>query len=80
MKQNELEISVEEVFRKMGIGGATFCVWKKKYSGIGPSELIPELMRFGCSQRNALRIVQMSSSTYLYCSVARDATALKLRI
>jgi putative transposase len=23
----------------MGISEATFCVWKKKYSGIGPSEL-----------------------------------------
>jgi hypothetical protein len=108
----------------MGISEATFYVWKKKYSGIGPSELrrlrqledenrklkqivadlsldkamlqavvakslrpshrrelVPELMqRFGCSQRNALRVVQMSASTYLYRSVARDATALKLRI
>ena len=36
--------------------------------------------RFGCSQRNALRVVQMSASTYLYRSVACDATALKLRI
>ena len=38
------------------------------------------MQRFGCSQRNALRMVQMSASTYLYRSVARDATALKLRI
>jgi putative transposase len=38
------------------------------------------MRRFGCSQRNALRIVQMSASTYLYRSVARDATALKMRI
>ena len=44
-------------------------------------ELVPELMqRFGCSQRNALRVVQMSASTYLYRSVARDSTALKPRI
>jgi putative transposase len=27
------------VRRKMGISEATFYVWKKKYSGIGPSEL-----------------------------------------
>ena len=44
-------------------------------------ELVPELMRrFGCSQRNALRVVQMSASTYLYRSVARDETLLKMRI
>jgi len=38
LKQNELGTSVEEVCRKMGISEATFYVWKKKYSGIGPSE------------------------------------------
>jgi len=38
------------------------------------------MQRFGCSQRNALRVVQMSASTYLYRSVARDATLLKMRI
>jgi len=39
LKQNELGTSVEEVCRKMGISEATFYVWKKKYSGVGPSEL-----------------------------------------
>jgi putative transposase len=39
LKQNELGTSVEEVCRKMGISEATFYVWKKKYGGIGPSEL-----------------------------------------
>jgi putative transposase len=39
LKQNELGTSVEEVCCKMGISEATFYVWKKKYSGIGPSEL-----------------------------------------
>jgi putative transposase len=32
-------VSVEEVCRKMGISDATFYVWRKKYGGIGPSEL-----------------------------------------
>jgi len=36
--------------------------------------------RFGASQRQALRTVQMSSSVYAYRSVARDSTALTLRI
>jgi putative transposase len=39
LKQNELGISVDEVCRKMGISESLFYIWKKKYSGIGPSEL-----------------------------------------
>ncbi|MCP1572489.1 putative transposase [Herbaspirillum rubrisubalbicans] len=30
---------VEEVCRKMGISDATFYNWKKKYGGLGPSEV-----------------------------------------
>ena len=42
---------------------------------------MPELMqRFGCSQRNALRVVGMSCSTYLYESKRRGEDALKMRI
>jgi putative transposase len=39
LKQAELGTSVEEVCRKMGISDATFYNWRKKYSGLGPSEL-----------------------------------------
>jgi putative transposase len=39
LKQQELGTSVDEVCRKMGIAQATFFNWKKKYSGLGPSEL-----------------------------------------
>lgn len=39
LKQAELGISVEEVCRKLGISDATFYNWKKKYGGLGPSEL-----------------------------------------
>ena len=39
LKQAELGISVEEVCRKMGISDATFYIWRKKYGGVGPSEL-----------------------------------------
>ena len=35
---------------------------------------------FGSSQRQALRVVRMAASSYLYQSQARDATALRLRI
>ena len=39
LKQAELGVSVGEVCRKMGISDATFYVWRKKYGGVGPSEL-----------------------------------------
>ena len=37
------------------------------------------VQRFGCSERNALRIVRMSASTYRYKSSKRDESALRLR-
>ena len=39
LRQADTGVTVAEVCRKMGISEATFYVWKKKYSGIGPSEL-----------------------------------------
>ncbi len=39
LKQAELGTKVEEVCRKLGISKATFYNWKKKYGGVGPSEL-----------------------------------------
>ncbi|MFC7518745.1 transposase, partial [Herbaspirillum sp. GCM10030257] len=39
LQQAELGTSVEEVCRKMGVSDATFYNWRKKYSGMGPSEL-----------------------------------------
>jgi putative transposase len=39
LKQAELGASVDEVCRKMGISDATFYNWRKKYGGLGPSEV-----------------------------------------
>ena len=39
LKQQEVGMPVEEICRKMGISDATFYNWKKKYAGLGPSEL-----------------------------------------
>ena len=39
IKQAETGVKVEEVCRKMGISDATFYNWKKKYGGLGVSEL-----------------------------------------
>ncbi len=39
LKQAELGTAVGESCRKMGIAEATFYVWRKKYGGLGLSEL-----------------------------------------
>jgi putative transposase len=39
LKQAETGTKVAEVCRKMGISDATFYNWKKKYGGLGMSEL-----------------------------------------
>ncbi|RAS15707.1 transposase [Microvirgula sp. AG722] len=39
LRQAESGTTVAEVCRKMGISEATFCNWKKKYGGLGVSEL-----------------------------------------
>jgi putative transposase len=39
LKQNETGVSVEETCRKLGISEATFYNWKKKFGGLGVSEL-----------------------------------------
>jgi len=39
MKQVELGLPVAELCRKMGISEQTFYVWKKKYAGMGITEL-----------------------------------------
>ena len=39
LKQAESGTRVEEVCRKMGISQATFYAWRKKFGGLGISEL-----------------------------------------
>lgn len=39
LRQAETGTRVSEVCRKMGVAEATFYNWKKKYSGLGISEL-----------------------------------------
>lgn len=39
LKQAESGKSVEEVCRKLGISQATFYAWRKKFGGLGVSEL-----------------------------------------
>ena len=39
LKQAETGATVEEICRKMGISQATFYAWRKKFGGLGVSEL-----------------------------------------
>lgn len=39
LRQAETGTKVADVCRKMGISDATFYIWKKKYEGLGISEL-----------------------------------------
>ena len=39
LKQAETGVSIDEICRKLGISEATFYNWKKKFSGLGVSEL-----------------------------------------
>jgi putative transposase len=39
LRQADTGIAVSEVCRKMGISEATFYIWKKKFGGLGVSEL-----------------------------------------
>jgi putative transposase len=39
LHQADTGVSVEEVCRKVGISQATFYAWKKKFGGMGVSEL-----------------------------------------
>ncbi|HAX09264.1 MAG TPA: IS3 family transposase [Marinobacter hydrocarbonoclasticus] len=125
LKQAELGTPVPEVCHKMGISDATFYAWRKKYGGLGPSELrrlkqleeenqrlkrvVADLSldkamlqdvlfkkglrpprkrqlvddfqkRFGVSQRQACAVLGLSRASYHYKSVARDASALSMRI
>jgi putative transposase len=39
IKQSETGVGVAEICRKLGVSEATFYNWKKKYGGLGVSEL-----------------------------------------
>ncbi len=39
LHQADTGVSIEEVCRKVGVSQATFYAWKKKYAGVGVSEL-----------------------------------------
>lgn len=74
IKQSEQGVKIEEICRKMGISEATFYNWKKKYGGLGISEL-RELRQL--KEENA-RLKQMVADLSLDKQMLQDVIKKKL--
>ena len=74
LQQAEHGTPVEEVCRKMGVAEATFYRWKKRYQGMGPSEL-RRLKQLEEENRKLKRLVADLS---LDKSMLQDVLAKKL--
>jgi putative transposase len=74
LKQSDGGVKVEEVCRKMGISEATFYSWKKKYGGLGVSELRELRM---LKEENA-RLKQMVADLSLDKHMLQDVLKKKL--
>lgn len=56
LRQVEAGARVDEVCRKVGISQATYYLWKRKYSGVGVSE-VRELRQLGEENGRLKRLV-----------------------
>jgi putative transposase len=74
LKQADNGVAVAEICRKMGISEATFYNWKKKYGGLGVSEL-RELRQL--KDENA-RLKQMVADLSLDKQMLQDVIKKKL--
>lgn len=74
IKQSDTGVSVSEICRKMGISEATFYNWKKKYGGLGVTEL-RELRQL--KDENA-RLKQMVANLSLDKQMLQDVLQKKL--
>jgi putative transposase len=74
LKQSDNGVAVSEICRKMGISEATFYNWKKKYGGLGVSEL-RELRQL--KDENA-RLKQMVADLSLDKQMLQDVIKKKL--
>jgi putative transposase len=74
LKQSENGVTVSEICRKMGVSEATFYNWKKKYGGLGVSEL-RELRQL--KDENA-RLKQMVADLSLDKQMLQDVIKKKL--
>jgi len=74
LRQAETGTPVAEVIRKMGISEATFYNWKKKYGGLGPSEV----RRLKQLEEENRRLKQMVADLSLDKHMLQDVLSRKL--
>ncbi len=74
LKQVELGTPVPEVCRKMGVSDATFYNWRKKYGGLGPSEL----KRLKQLEEENHRLKKLVADLSLDKAMLQDVVAKKL--
>lgn len=74
LKQAELGTAVPEVCRKMGVSEATFYNWKKKFGGLGPSEL----RRLRQLEEECNRLKRLVADLSLDKAMLQDVPAKKL--
>ncbi len=74
LKQAELGTPVEEVCSKMGISDATFYSSRKKYGGLGPSEL----RRLKQLEEENLKLKRLVADLSLDKTMLQDVLSKKL--
>lgn len=74
LKQVELGTPVAEVCRKMGVSDATLYNWRKKYGGLGPSEL----KRLKMLEVENARLKRMVADLSLDKAMLQDVVSKKL--
>lgn len=74
LKQAELGIPFPEVCRKMDVSDATFYNWRKKYGGLGPSEL----KRLKQLAEENHRLKKLLADLSLDKAMLQDLVAIKL--
>jgi putative transposase len=74
LHQAETGVKVEEVCRKMGISEATFYNWKKKFGGLGVSEL----RRLKMLEEENMKLKQIVADLSLDKQMLQDVLKKKL--
>ena len=74
LKQAEAGVKVSELVRKNGISEATFYNWKKKYGGLGVSEL----RRLKQLEEENARLKQLVADLSLDKQILQDVVKKKL--
>ena len=74
LKQAETGTTIEEICRKMGISQATFYSWRKKYGGLGVSEL----RRLRQLEEENRKLKQLVADLSLDKAMLQDVLAKKL--